>query len=240
MALVPGPRDGGGGAVAGARVDHRGAADRPSQRQRDRGPAEGHRRAAVAVDLREAVEGMGGADAIDGPALAFLDDHGVQSGAGEGAGGEGPAGSRADHDRVAARGAGPLGRRGDVERRIWAGRLVPGADRGNLRREGVGPVGQHRDRLDRVEDRRAPAAGEPGQQLLAPLGRERAERSAGAGEREGLQPDQGCSQAGLGDRRHLADHPPRDRRGALGVRPPGLRREQRRHEVSQRGHGGRY
>ena len=51
---------------------------------------------------------MGAADALRRPALALLDDHGVEAGPGQGAGGEGAAGAGADDDRVAAGVARPL------------------------------------------------------------------------------------------------------------------------------------
>ncbi len=222
---------------AGARVDHGGAAHRPSQRQRDRRVAQRHRRTAVAVDAGEAVERVRAADPVRGPALALLDDHGVESGPRQRPRGEGAARPGADHDRVATRCVWPLRCRHDRHLRVRSRGLVARSDRRDLARERIGTVSEHDHRLDRVERRGAAEPRDLGEQRFALLGRCAAEQTSAASERERLEADERRCEASLRGRGHARDHPPGDARDPLRVRPPSLGRQDRCRHVSQRGHG---
>ena len=87
-----------GRAEAGARVDHRGAADRSADRHRDHRPALGDGQPVVAVEaLDRGQRVVGVAHPVEvGPGLEH--DH-VEPGLGEHRGGDRAAGARPDHDR---------------------------------------------------------------------------------------------------------------------------------------------
>ena len=89
-----------GGAEAGARVDHRGAADGAADRQRDRRATLGDRQAAVAVEEGERLERVGGVGlAVE--VLARLEHDHVEPGLRQPRRGDCAAGARADDHHVA-------------------------------------------------------------------------------------------------------------------------------------------
>jgi hypothetical protein len=109
---------------------------------------------------------------------------------------------------------------------------MAGRDLGNFVRKRVGSVGEHDDRLQRLDYGRSTFPGDGGEDLFALLWGQRAEGAPGAGYRVRLHSNQGGRQSSLGGPRHPTDHPPRGTRQALGIGAAMLGRQQGPSKVS--------